>query len=120
MGMVPDLRIAAVAVLALGLQACVSKTMIHSRPPGAVVYIDGQMIGTTPVEYGDNATSGTVKLITLKKEGYADLDGLIRKDDVKTGRFIAGMLLYYPRLWAEGYPEVYTFELEPEYDAIDP
>ena len=44
-----SLRIVALAIGMVILQACTSSTLITSSPEGARVYIDGQRLGKAPV-----------------------------------------------------------------------
>jgi hypothetical protein len=58
--------------LALGLSGCVEQTLsIQSNPPGAIVYLNGQEVGSTPLTrdftfYGDYD-------VVLRKDGYQTL-----------------------------------------------
>src|SRR5213082_203874 len=62
----------ALALAALGLGGCVERRyVIESDPPGALVLVNGQPLGTTPVDghfvyYGNYA-------FTLIKDGYETL-----------------------------------------------
>ena len=51
------------------LFGCASSTLIKSNPPGAKLYLEGQLTGETPYTYADRAAAGTVRTVTLKKEG---------------------------------------------------
>ena len=101
-----------IAVAALVASGCASSTVIRSNPPGAKIYIDGQYLGTEPVTQKDTAILGSSKSILLKKEGYRDAHGTIRKEEVKAGPLVAGIIFTIPLLWVMGYPSEYTFELE--------
>jgi len=94
------------------LSGCASATLINSVPPGAKVYIDGQYLGQAPVTQKDTAILGSSKGVVLKKEGYRDCSGTIRKDEIQAGPLVAGLMVYIPLLWMMGYPAQYTFELE--------
>ena len=96
------------------LSGCASTTLIHSKPEGAKVYIDNLSQGTTPLEYADTAIAGTEKPIRLEKDGYENLETVIRKDKFQVGPMIGGILILFPFVWILGYPETYEFELEPE------
>lgn len=64
-------RLAILACLLLA-QGCMHRRMtIRSDPPGALVLVDGEEIGTTPVGY-DYTYYGT-RNITLIKDGYQTL-----------------------------------------------
>ncbi len=94
------------------LSGCASSTLINSIPPGAKVYVDGQYLGHAPVKQKDAAILGSFKDVVLKKDGYRDQSGTIRKDEIRFLPLIAGIWLIIPWLWVTGYPDQYTFELE--------
>ena len=95
------------------LSGCASSTLIKTVPEGANVNIDGSLIGTSPVSYSDTAVSGTTKTVLLKKDGYKDKTGIIRKEEAKVGPIIGGIFFLFPFIWTLGYPDAYTYELEP-------
>jgi hypothetical protein len=99
------------------LSGCAIPTVIKSKPEGATVYIDNIKIGKTPVTYSDTAILGSSKPIRLEMDGYKSLDTVIRKDQLKTGPLIGACFIGVPGLWALGYAEDYTFELERGYSS---
>lgn len=103
-----------VSALALLSSGCVSSTLINSIPPGAKVYVDGQLLGVAPVTQKDTAAAGSSKTVVLKLDGYKDHTGTIRKEEVEVGPLIGGILVLIPLIWVLGYPDQYTFELEKE------
>ena len=105
-----------VSIFALLTAGCASSTLINSNPPGAKVYVDGQYLGQAPVTQKDTALLGSSKTVTLKRAGYKTKIGTIRKEELKIGPLIAGLLVYVPLLWVTGYPSQYTFELERDDD----
>jgi hypothetical protein len=48
-------RLIALAVVFFFLFGCSSSTLIKSNPPGAKLYLDGQLKGETPYPYSDRA-----------------------------------------------------------------
>jgi len=94
------------------LFGCASATVIKSNPPGAKLYLDGQPQGETPYTYTDKAAAGTSRAVTLKKEGYTDLTGRIRREKLSVPALIAGIFLIVPLIWVLEYPPEYTFEME--------
>jgi len=94
------------------LQACASSTLITSMPEGAVVYVDGQRLGEAPVTVKDTALAGAAKTVVLKRDGYHNATGTIRKEETNAGRIVS-CILVIPCLWVLGYPDQYVFELEP-------
>ncbi len=101
-----------VLVATFFITSCASSTFIRSAPSEAKVYLDGRLLGTTPVRYSDTAVSGSTKNVILKKEGYKDKSAIIRKENVKIGPIIGGLFFLFPFIWTLGYPDEYTFELE--------
>jgi hypothetical protein len=94
------------------LFGCASATLVKSNPPGARLYLDGQLKGETPYTYADRAAAGTMKSVTLKKEGYKDFTGHIKREELSVGALILGILVLWPLLiWVLEYPPEYTFEM---------
>jgi hypothetical protein len=105
--------LAAVTVIPF-LAACASSTTIRSHLSGAKVYVDGEYLGETPVVQEDAAIAGTSKKVVLKREGYHDQVGTIRKEELKIFPLVAGLIVLIPLLWVTGYPDEYNFILEKE------
>jgi TRAP-type mannitol/chloroaromatic compound transport system permease small subunit len=53
-----------------------------------------------------------VKTVTLKKEGYKDSNGLIRREKLSVPALIGGIFLIVPFVWIMEYPSQYNFEME--------
>jgi hypothetical protein len=53
-----------------------------------------------------------VKTVTLKKEGYKDANGLIRREKLSVPALIGGIFLVVPFVWIIEYPSQYNFEME--------
>ncbi len=98
--------------------SCVSTTMIRSNPSGAKVYLDGQLVGTTPYRHSDTKIVGTVTTVTLEKEGYEPFHTMFsRTEQPDIGAIIGGIFVYIPLLWLMKYNPEHTYELIP-YDAM--
>ena len=99
-------------VLASG---CSSSVVINSDPPGAKVYVDGALIGRTPVTYSDSAVVGTEHTLRLEKEGYKPLTTTFSRDrEVNLGAAIGGCCLTpILWLWLLDYPPYLMYELKP-------
>ena len=94
------------------LFGCSSTTLIKSNPPGAKLQVDGQSLGETPHFYSDKAAAGTVKTVTLRKEGYKDFNSYIKREKLSVPALIGGIFLIVPFVWILEYPSQYNFEME--------
>lgn len=100
------------------VSSCASSTNIYSNPKGATVYLDGGKVGKTPYTMTDTKIVGTRTQITLKKEGYEDLNVAIsRNEELDVGALIGGLLVWVPFLWIQKYHEAHTYDLVPLIDA---
>ncbi|MBU2709193.1 PEGA domain-containing protein [Zooshikella marina] len=105
--------ISTILILIFFVTGCASYTTIDSHPSKAKVYVDGNYVGDTPVDYGDKSIAGTTKSVTLKKDGYKDKNVKISKEEAQVGPIIGGFFVLVPFLWSLGYPDNYNFEMEP-------
>ena len=105
-------KITALTMVFFFLIGCASTTLIKSNPPGAKLRVDGQVVGETPHFYTDKAVAGTVKTVTLKKEGYKDFNGYIEREKLSVPALIGGIFLLVPFVWILEYPSRYHFEME--------
>jgi hypothetical protein len=99
-------------LIVIMLSGCAIPTVIKSKPEGATVYIDNIKMGKTPLTYSDTAILGSQKPIRIEMNGYKPLDTVIRKDQLKPGPLVGAVFAGVPGLWALGYAEEYTFELD--------
>ena len=95
--------------------SCTSTTMIHSIPPNAKLYIDGEYKGETSYKHKDTKIVFSTTDVKLTKEGYEDYHASFSKDEeVDIGAIVVGFLFLYPIwLWALKYDPSRTYELEP-------
>lgn len=94
------------------LSSCASTTLIESNPVGADVYIGGQKKGTTPYSHRDTKIVGSSTIITLKKEGYEDLNvTLVRDERPDVGAIIGGCFVLFPFLWTMKYDPTHNYEM---------
>ena len=105
-------KIVALLALVSFLVACSSTTMIKSNPSGAKLYIDGIYKCETPCSYKDSAPVGTAKTVVLRKEGFKETRGKIRKEELDIVPLIGGIFFLFPYVWMMKYPSDYTFEME--------
>lgn len=108
-----------VLLFSFSLAACSSATMIKSEPEGAKVYLNGEMVGTTPYLYSGAKIIGSTNYLVLKKEGYSDLKtAFSRNEEVSTGALIGGIFLLVPFAWVMDYKPTHTYELTPLSEAV--
>ncbi len=105
-------KLIALGMVFFFLFACANTTLLKSNPPGAKLQVQGQALGETPRFYTDKAVAGTVKTVTLKKEGYKDLNGYIKRNKFSVPMLIGGIFLIVPFVWILEYPTEYYFEME--------
>jgi hypothetical protein len=92
---------------------CASTTLLTTAPPGAKVYINGEVLGTTPYRYSDTKTALSYTHITFKKQGFRDMDVILRRNEKPAwGAIIGATLVYVPILWFAEYNKSHFYELE--------
>lgn len=105
-------KVVAVVMAFFFVIGCASSTVIKSIPPGAKLYLDGQVKGETPYTFTDRSIAGTWRNLTLKEEGYKDFIAHIKRDELSVPALIGGIFLLVPFLWIFEYPAEYAFEME--------
>jgi hypothetical protein len=108
-----------VSVLAVG---CASTTIIRSNPSGALVRLNGAVVGRTPYTQTDtDAVVSATKSFTLEMPGYQTTTVTATKSDwatIKTVGFCVGGLFFWPvlagLLWAPDYAQVPEVQLVPD------
>lgn len=95
--------------------SCESITMIQSAPEGAKVYMDGQMVGTTPHLHKDEKIIFSKTSFRLEKEGYEPYRFILnRNEEPEVGAIVGGFFTGgITWLWSLGYTPERTFELVP-------
>jgi hypothetical protein len=92
--------------------ACSSSTVIRSNPPGAKVFIDGEMVGVTPYEMSDTKIVGSSTHIRLEYPGLQPTQASIkRSEEFDVVACIGGVFLLVPFLWIMGYKADHTYDL---------
>lgn len=93
-----------VLALVVLLSGCVTQTMVRfaTSEPGAEVYIDNELVGTTPhTEQLSNALWED-PVVEYRKEGYQEIMTTLEKE-VKMVNLVCGILLWWPSLlWVYG------------------
>jgi hypothetical protein len=81
-----------VLMLALGCTSKVGLIALETRPPGATVYMDGRMIGETPVTFECNMEKAA--MLKIEKMGYypktENLTAAWVKSEYHRGNFVEG------------------------------
>ena len=96
------------------IASCSSTTMIQSNPPGATVYMNGQMVGKTPYKHRDSKIVGSMTTINLEKENFDNFNTtLTRDEEVDVGAVIGGIFFLFPFLWTMKYQPWHNYELVP-------
>ena len=101
------------------LSGCSSTTMIQSKPEGAKIYLNEELVGTTPYAHSDTRIVGSTTRLRLEKEGYETLNSsFIRNEEVDAGAIVGGIFLMFPYLWTMKYKPSHTYELVPLTEVI--
>ena len=100
-------------ILCFLISGCASTTLFTTEPAGATVYIKEKAKGTTPYIYSDTKIVFSSTPITFKKDGYKDLNVVLKRNERPTATAIAsGLFLYFPLLWAAEYKGNHFYKLE--------
>jgi len=101
------------SAVALFASSCASTAHIRTIPTGADVYVDGQYLGKSPVEYTSSATVAGTQSVRIEAPGYEPQFGHIKRDgDVNVGAAIGGFFCLFPFLWVLDYRGEYVFQLK--------
>ena len=96
------------------LTSCASTVLIQSEPSGAVLTLDGRVVGTTPHFHTDRNISGYSLGVKIEAPGYTTRHAIIKKTkSINFGAVFPGMFLIFPLAWTMGYPAHEHFTLEP-------
>jgi hypothetical protein len=107
-------RAIAVATALVFASGCASSTLIKSTPPGAKVYLDGELVGNTPHTMTDTKIVGSTTHVRLELEGYETFSASIsRNEEFDVGACIGGVFVLVPFLWIEKYKPEHNYELTP-------
>jgi hypothetical protein len=100
-------------IMCILISGCASTTLFTTEPAGATVYIKEKAKGTTPYIYSDTKIVFSSTPITFKKDGYKDLNVVLKRNERPTATAIAsGLFLYFPLLWAAEYKGNHFYKLE--------
>jgi hypothetical protein len=106
--------LALMTIVMLLISSC--STMVRIDTPdvrGATVRLDGEKLGTAPIEKKLSNGIWNQYDVVIEKDGYRTYRAPLRKE-VKVGNLIGGILLFWPGLlWVYGPQASQTIELEP-------
>jgi len=106
--------------MTLFIAGCSSTTVMHSRPEGAKLYMNGMFVGKTPYVYKDTKIVGSATSVELKMDGYENLSTQISKDEKPdVGAIVGGVFFLFPFLWTMEYQPEHTYELVPASSHVD-
>lgn len=112
-----NLTILISALLIFSALGCVSSTNVtfdSTNTENAEVYVDGELIGSTPATAKLSNAIWEDPTITIKKDGYKTLNTSLQKE-VKTPNIVLGILLNWPAfLWCYGPKQNQNFILTPD------
>ena len=108
-----------VLVAVLLFSGCSTVTTFESTPSGAKVYLDGELIGETPLEVKLSNFIGNPYVLELKKDGYPTFKTSINKEP-KVGPILVGACTgFLPALlWCYGPKSSYSYELASKFISV--
>jgi hypothetical protein len=90
-----------------------TKITIETSEPGALVNLDGKIIGTTPItNYKVKNRLSKEYPVLIKKEGYEDFYGKLKTEQKLAS--LVGSILIVPILFLDGPQKLQYFKLTPE------
>ena len=101
------------------LAGCATKTIIHTEPPGAMLYINGREVGKTPCAYDSKHGPPKIYRIQIIKEGYEPVEILVDTEVSPEGTLVgvvAASMACMPCLFpffAFRLADKYEFRLKP-------
>lgn len=100
--------------------SCVTQTRVNfsTDVDGAEVFVDGEKIGTTPVQKKLSNVVWENPDILIKKEGYKDLYTDLKKK-IKGVNLVSGLILFWPALfWVYGPKKNQSYILVPSANSV--
>ncbi|MBI3184262.1 MAG: PEGA domain-containing protein [Myxococcales bacterium] len=105
--------IAAITALAVSSAGCTTITTIRTNPDKASVYLNGQKLGETPVQYNSKSGLPTRYRVQLQKEGYRTEEFYVDTPINVAWAVLLGWMVV-PLLWAWEMDSQYNFNLRPD------
>ena len=102
-----------IIIAGLFLPGCASSTLFTTDPQGASVIVKGEERGTTPYKYSDTKVAFSSTPVTIRKDGYKELNIILKRTEQPAiGAIAGGLLLYVPLLWFAEYKKGHFYILE--------
>ena len=102
-----------IIIAGLFLSGCASTTLFTTDPVGASVFVRGEERGTTPYKYSDTKVAFSSTPVTFKKDGYKDLNIILKRiERPAVGAILGGVMFYVPLLWFAEYEKDHFYILE--------
>jgi len=102
-----------IIIAGLFLSGCASTTLFTTDPEGASVFVRGEERGTTPYKYSDTKVAFSSTPVTFKKDGYKDLNIILKRiERPAVGAILGGVMFYVPLLWFAEYEKDHFYILE--------
>jgi hypothetical protein len=109
----PTKTISFLLIMGILISGCASTTLFMTDPAGATVYIKEKAKGTTPYKYSDTKIVFSSTPVMFKKDGYKDLNVVLKRSERPSAAAIfSGLILYFPLLWSAEYKESHFYKLE--------
>jgi hypothetical protein len=107
-----------VALALVATFGCATTTRLHTHPEGATVYINGLLVGQTPLAYTNEAGLPRRYHLEIDKEGYESLDFYVDTRLSWLWGFV-GLVTVVPYFWAWSLRGDYVFHLEPKGEGLE-
>ena len=111
------IKLAVVILIAFACLACSTTSKIVSYPSGAKVYVNGEHIGDTPVDFNSKTGMPERYHLELHKEGFQPLSLYIDAEMSIAWAFtVVPISMGAGLLWAWGLDDMYKIKLVPVED----
>jgi hypothetical protein len=95
------------------ISACSSGTSIRVSDPDARIFVNGEYIGTGKAHYSDLKPAFTKQEIAIRKEGCAEQQHVMRRNErPDIGAIVSAYWLYLPILWMTQYKPRHAYEYD--------
>jgi hypothetical protein len=103
-----------ILIAALGaLTACSSGTSIRVSDADARIYVNDEYVGTGKGYYSDRKPAFTKQEVTVRKDGCAEQDYSLRRNErPDLGAIVGAYYLAVPILWLTQYKDHHAYEFD--------